>query len=181
MVTHRTDVWLLAGLVALSLSAVGCQEEGDRLEGSVSDRYDLSFSHTRARLYDSELSIEYVREDEQVPVRVTVDRGDDVSLEAGTYDLKNQGDVRGRVDQVKLPALFSGQLEMETFSAEDGAAIAGRFDTRLTAADSRVTLRGEFTTELEVVDEEIGYRFDTGTAGDAGDVAADADDDGGGQ
>ena len=153
---------------------VGCQDEETFLKGSVSSRYDLTYERVRARLYDSELAIEYVRADDQVPVRVTVEAEETSSFRATTYDLGERGDVRGRVDQVKLPPMESGSITLEEYSEQDGARVKGTFDSRLQAADSLVTLRGKFVGTLEVIDKERGYVFDTGTdAGDAGDVAGD--------
>jgi hypothetical protein len=157
--------------VALVSAAWGCRSQVNSLEGSVSSRYDLSFETTRVRLYDSALSIEYVREDGQVPVRVTLTRRESSTIGSGSYNLVERGDVRGRVDETRLPPLVSGSLELEMPNREDGSRVQGSFDVRLQAEDTTLTLRGKFTSDLERIDESRGYRFDAG--GDAGDVGVD--------
>lgn len=174
----RRAIWLMVA-VALGTVVSGCRPEVNSLEGSVSSRYDLSFETTRVRLYDSALSIEYVREDGQVPVRVTLDRRESSTIASGSYDLVERGEVRGRVDETRLPPLESGTLELEMPSREEGTRVTGSFDVRVEADETTLTLRGEFAADLERIDESRGYRFDAGAGGDAsgdvGDIAGGVD------
>ena len=48
-------------LLGLALGWLGCDDDGaNYLKGSITKSYDMSFDSTRVRLYESELSIEYV-------------------------------------------------------------------------------------------------------------------------
>ncbi|MFB6263786.1 MAG: hypothetical protein ABEL76_09210 [Bradymonadaceae bacterium] len=144
--------------------------------------YDLSFDHTRARLYDSALSIEYVRTNGAVPVRVVVRRPRDGELTTGAYDLVERGDVVGESGSTELPPLKSGRAVLNSFDPREGARVAGRIEARLKARESVVGLRGHFETSLRVIDRVGGYPFDAGRVGnggvdaaapDVGDAAAD--------
>lgn len=172
------DSWLAVGLLSASLlvggASVGCESGRNTLGGSVGESYDLSFDTTRARLYSSELAVEYVRESGEVPVRVALDRGGG-SVGTGSYSLGDRGSVVGRVEQNRLPEMRSGELILREFEARTGARVRGRFSAELESAndDSSLSLRGRFATTLEVVDENQGYRFgrDAGNARDVGDVS----------
>jgi len=172
----QESVWVLL-LVACAGLGVGCQEDSNGLSGSVGEIYDLSFHRVRARQYDSEFSIEYTREDGQIPVGVIVERNGDESLSEGEIDLEERGTIVGRVGPRRLPAFGSGTLNLDAYRPAQGARIEGSFDATLRADDSTYTLSGVFSTTLDIVDESIGYRFpDAG--GDAWDGGG-GDDSGG--
>jgi hypothetical protein len=164
-----------AARLVILLAMVGlcaCSDSGGTLSGSLGDYYDLSFDHTRARLYSSDLAVEFVAADGQVPVRVSLSRGD--GLAAGTYDLEQRGDITGQRDDTRIPRFISGTLELSKFSASDGAAIEGSFEAKFATGRDESTLDGEFATTLEVIEGPKGYGFDTG--GDAGSDAGKAGD-----
>lgn len=161
---------LLGVAVALALGGAGCNQQDDRLSGSLGQVYDLSFSETRARLYSSEFAVEYVRDDGQVPVRVVVERGED-EVSAGSIDLGERGTVVGRVDERRLPAFQSGTLDLEEFGSDAGATVRGEFDATFEAGDSTYSLEGRFQSALDVVDGSLGYAFED--AGGGGDVEGD--------
>lgn len=170
---------LWSASLVIAAATVGCEPGRNSLGGSVGESYDLGFDTTRARLYSSELSIEYVRESGEVPVRVVLDRRGG-SIETGTYRLEERGSVDGRVEQNRLPDLESGELILQEFEGRSGAPIRGRFSAELEAAgddESTLSLRGQFSTTLEVVDQHRGYRFgrDAGDTGDVGDADAESD------
>ena len=86
-----------------------CDESDNYLRGSLADSYDLDFDDLRIRLYQSELSIEYLVDSEQgekVTLRVTLK---DAGLAADkTYNLKTQGTIgRGQGFDSNLPDLQS--------------------------------------------------------------------------
>ena len=161
--------------LVILLAIVGmcaCSDAGGSLSGSLGDYYDLSFDHTRARLYSSDLAVEFVAADGQVPVRVSLSRGD--GLTTGTYDLEQRGDVTGQRGDTRIPRFISGTVELSKFSATDGAEIEGSFEAKFATGRDESTLDGEFTTTLEVIEGPKGYGFDTGV--DAGDAGVDAGD-----
>ena len=136
---------------------LGCDpQSGNWLDGSLTDSYDLRFDHVRARLYQSELSVEYVvdaEEGEKVALRVTLDVRDATPEVGVTYDLFADGDVgRGEGFGSSLPDLESGTVEFEEFVADPGNPISGTFEAVfITADESQYTLRGGFESEIEVV------------------------------
>ncbi len=164
---------LVWSLLFVALVATGCSDAGGSLSGSLGDFYDLSFDHTRARLYSSEFALEYVAKDGQVPIRVSVQRGDK-GIEAGTYDLKARGDITGQRGDNRIPRFLSGTIEFTSFSNKQGAPVEGSFQAEFQTGRDKATLSGDFSTSLEVVDGPKGYGFDTGPdvgdAGDAGDA-----------
>ncbi len=124
------------------------------LRGSLVDIFDLAFDATRARLYDTELSVEYVdlERSGRVAVRLTLRRPDD--LAPGPHDLVARGDV-GLADEVsgQLPPLISGEVGLTAYEATTSGPVVGTFlATFETADDVRLTLHGAFDTTLEVVD-----------------------------
>jgi hypothetical protein len=150
----RRQLAVLATLMALTF---GCEDDGDNyLKGSVTKSYDMGFDMTRVRLYESELSIEYVderRAGEQVAARVTLEVTGDPLATGVAYDLAERGDVsRGQGYGSPLPALQSGEITLSDYSGEDGSRVAGRFNAVFATADGTTqTLRGGFSAELEVV------------------------------
>lgn len=141
--------WLLGTLLTCAVGACGISDK--LLDGSLGDFYDLGCQSVRARLYDSELSIEYVKETGEVPVRVTVRRAEHDPTGSGTVDLGMFGDVTGVSEGADIPAFSRGELELESYRPEDGRKISGLFDAVFTSGDTEVSLHGEFSTRLTVV------------------------------
>ena len=126
------------------------------LDGSLTESYDLAFDETRARLYDSELAIEYV-EDPQgtqtVVLRVTLDT--DVEPKAGkSYDLVEHGEItQSGALNTSLPDLDEGDIALEEYGDDNGAKVVGSFDAAFVTGDGEtLQLQGRFKTELEVMD-----------------------------
>ena len=138
---------------ALSLLLLaGCAPpDAPPLEGSLTDSYDLTFEVTRARLYDSELSIEYLSlAPEVVVLRVTVLNGGDLSG-GRAYDLLDRGHI-GRSDSfdAELPELTGGELRLDALHSDH---TAGDFDALFTTVEGNVlTLRGVFDAPVEEID-----------------------------
>jgi len=108
------------------------------------------------RLYDSELSIEYVageKNAEKVALRITVERSAAPKVH-GTYDLLTQGTMsRGAGYPAELPLLSSGTLTLDAYGEDAGNEVRGTFEAVFTTAEnSKQTLRGGFAAKLEVVD-----------------------------
>lgn len=143
----------------IALPAFGCVPTEGGLHGSLSDFYDLDHERVRARLYDDTLSIEYVRTDSQVPVRLTL-----TGPKPGTHDLLDRGDATGRVGHQVLPGLMAGQIVLSAFEATSQERVAGSFDARFEVGDKTASLRGEFDTELEIVGDIEGYDYSSGGA-----------------
>ncbi|MFU8802643.1 MAG: hypothetical protein ACNA8W_02430 [Bradymonadaceae bacterium] len=143
---------ILSLALILSVSAMaGCSDDNEgRLQGSVGSVYGLSFDQVRARLYTSELAIEYHRENGEVPVRLTL-RHDDEEIKPGSFDLPERGDISGRSRGVDIPRLVSGKLRLESYEPRQGATVKGEFEAVLKSGDDRLTLTGEFEAPLEIV------------------------------
>ncbi|MFO0746695.1 MAG: hypothetical protein U1F43_13640, partial [Myxococcota bacterium] len=88
----------LAAALACASLAGACADQVDALDGSVSEFYPLAFSAVRARLYSSELSIEFVTASGEAVVRVTVRRAEHEPKGAESIDLGTYGDVTGSSD-----------------------------------------------------------------------------------
>ncbi len=161
--------WAGLILVCAMMILTSCgARRGGNLTGSLLDFYDAQYSTVRARLYSSELAIEYVREDGEVPVRVTVLR--DSNLVSGqTYELPEQGNMTGRVGDTDLPELDNAEVILEDFEIVDGSRVRGSFSASFRLGMDTASLSGEFDTELEIVDKVPGYPFDFGL--DLGDQA----------
>lgn len=156
---------VLCGMFALcmlsTMTSCGAQK-GGTLTGSLLDFYDAEYSTVRARLYSSELAIEYVREDGEVPLRVTILR--DANLISGkTFELPGQGNMTGRVGDTDLPELSAAKVTLDTFEIVDGTRVVGTFSSSFRLGMDTASLSGEFDTELEVVDKVQGYPHDFGT------------------
>ncbi len=144
----------MVGCLAATLiaGAAGCADEAFSLEGSLTELYPLRVEEVRARLYPSELSIEFYRYDGQVPVRVTVRRAEDDPAGRGSVDLGEVGDVSGEAAGVPLPDFVDGTLVLEAYRPAEGAAVEGYFDARFRAGDALVDLHGVFATTLTRVE-----------------------------
>lgn len=139
--------------VALALGVGACGDVADTLEGSVSDFYPLAFASVRARLYDSELAIEYVRADGETVVRVTVRRDERDPRGPGAIDLGDFGDLSGSAGGVELPPMSDGRLVLDAYRPRDGARVEGRFEGKVESGDTRLSVRGTFSARLDLVED----------------------------
>lgn len=158
-------------IFALALSA--CSADDGGLQGSLQDFYNLSFQSVRARMYPAELSIEYVREGGQVPVRITLRQQDGQPIKAAKYDLLTLGSITGRSGDNDIPKMVNGTLTLDEFSPSNGSRIVGNFEAQFATGEDKASLAGDFDTDLEVVAQIIGYDADLSyllDAGDAGDM-----------
>ena len=138
-----------AWLFALALA--GCGQEGGDLSGSLDEIYRLEHTGVRARLYSSELAIEYTRDDGSVPVRVSL-RGTPETIGEGEYDLFEMGGLGGRApDGNEVPAMISGTLEIDTYEPTEGGDCSGSFEATFEAGRDRLNLNGSFNAPLDVV------------------------------
>ncbi|MGF1465132.1 MAG: hypothetical protein ACFCGT_03275 [Sandaracinaceae bacterium] len=145
--------------VVLGVLAAGCEDRGGSLTGSLGAIYDTRFVTVRARLYESEVSAEYVRSDGTVPVRVTVDRSE-VGLADGVVGLieLGQADVSGIArDGTPIPVPAEGEVTLDEAPLVDGQTLRGSFLARFPTRDRTFSLSGSFAAPLEVVRwEELG-------------------------
>lgn len=148
----------LLGLFLLACVAASCARDEASLTGSLGDFYDLRHDAVRARLYPSELAIEYVRGNNEVPVRVTVMVGSE--LEPGTFDLLEEGNITGRSNDVDIPRYRGGELRLQDFEPADEARVRGEFEATFDTGKDVAGLSGKFDTALEVVDTVGGYEVD---------------------
>lgn len=161
-----------AWIIVMGLAVSACSSDDGGLQGSLKDFYNLDFESVRARLYPTELAVEYVRAGGQVPVRITL-RPDGEPIKAASYDLVTLGDITGRSGDNDIPQFVSGTLKLDTFEAVNGARIAGEFEAQFATGEDKASLAGDFDTQLEVVAQIIGYDADLSyllDAGDAGDM-----------
>jgi hypothetical protein len=143
--------WIAAALsVFFFLALGGCDEDEGELSGSVSEFYPIGYDFVRARLYSSELSVEYVRESGEVPVRVTLRRAE-IALEPGSYDLKAVGDISGRSRRHEMPRMASGTVEFTALEPAEGARVRGEFSATVQAGDNLASVKGRFDTTLEII------------------------------
>lgn len=166
--------WLKRAALIAALCCASCGSEGD-LTGSMEQFYDLSYAQVRARHYPSELAIEYVREDGQVPVRVTV-RAD--QLQAGkSLDLLKVGTISGRTRETDLPDPLTGSITFDELEIKQGAQIKGSFEASFSVGQDKASLSGQFDTSLEVISAidgfDLGYIPDMGAADMSADASAD--------
>ena len=126
------------------------------LDGSLTESYDLAFDDTQARLYTSELAIEYVEDPAgaaTVVLRVTLDS--DVEPKAGkSYDLVEHGEItQSGALNTSLPDLDQGDLELDEYGDKAGDKVVGSFDASFVTGEGQtLQLQGRFKTELEIVD-----------------------------
>ncbi|MCB9729700.1 MAG: hypothetical protein H6744_05350 [Deltaproteobacteria bacterium] len=138
-------------VVLLAVCAWACDSGANTLGGSLSTFHDLGFATVRARLYSSELAMEYVRENQEVALRVSLRRSA-VEPESGLVaDLATQGDVTGSTQRTPLPPLTAGTLRLARFEAREGASVRGHFDARFEAGLTEVGLHGDFDMPLTIV------------------------------
>lgn len=145
---------LVAGLALLALA--GCDSSGGWLSGSLSSVYDTRFVDVQARLYESELAIEYRRGDGSTPVRVTVSRRR-LTLEDDITALieQREADVSGiERDGTAILPPSEGDVELQRVDLFEGGRVKGRFGAVFPASDRELGLVGGFDTRVEVVDWE---------------------------
>lgn len=149
---------LFKTLSLLLLLSAGCAKDEASLVGSLGDFYDLRHEVVRARLYPSELAIEFVKENNEVPVRLTVST--DPPLAPGSYDLLERGEITGRTDGVDIPRFRSGELRLEEFDPNPDSHIRGDFEATFETGKDVASLAGKFDTTLIVIDRIAGYDVD---------------------
>jgi hypothetical protein len=127
------------------------------LDGSLTGSYDLAFDETQARLYSSELSIEYVEDPEgeaKVALRVTLDVTNGQPEGGKIYDLLEHGAIgRSDVYGSPLPDLSDGEIEFTEYGSDKDSKVEGTFSASFaTEDDATLQIVGGFKTELEIVD-----------------------------
>ncbi len=132
----------------------GCHAgQSEYLDGSLVEVFALSWDHTRARLYESELSLEWVDSARQDQVALRVTAPNDGRLALGKLDLAAHGHV-GLADEASttLPGLESGELVLSRWEEVEGGRVKGDFDASFEDADGvRLAVVGGFDADLEVV------------------------------
>lgn len=142
----------LFSAIVTALLVTACAGDPSSLDGSVSDFYPLGFSEVRARLYSSELAIEYVSAAGEAVVRLTVRRDERDPTGPTTVDLAAVGDVTGSSNGAELPPFASGTLNLDSYRPREGALVAGTFEALLYAGTTVITLHGAFDARLDVVE-----------------------------
>ncbi len=130
---------------------LGCSE-GNELSGSLDQVYRLDFSSVRARLYSSQLAIEYVAASEAVPVRITLRRRKGRRPSTGSHNLLKYGDITGELeDGNAIPRFSQGTLRLDEYADEQDALVVGDFDATFDLGRDTLSLSGHFDTNLDVV------------------------------
>ncbi len=138
------------------LVGAGCRTAPNFLDGSLVDVYNLQFDETRIRLYDSELSIEYVDNltaTGMVALRLTAQNTPKLKSKE-RYDLIKTGNIgRGEGYESPFPELDSGHIRLDRFGRKADDKITGNFRAIfITPEDDKLTVSGGFTAELEIVE-----------------------------
>lgn len=137
-------------LALLTAGLFGCAGDNTELDGGLGAFHDLTYEHVRGRLYDSDLSIEYVRATGEVPLRLTVDRAV-LDLDAtGVIDLGESGDITGSSGGSPLPPFEDGSLTLRVY--QPGYHVVGEFTATFDANGTQVSATGAFDAVLEVVE-----------------------------
>ncbi|MEM1348917.1 MAG: hypothetical protein AAGI01_10200 [Myxococcota bacterium] len=188
----KSRLYLVLFLAASVLG--GCAADPNQLDGSLERFYDLSYATVRARLYSGELSIEFVRETGEVPLRVTMRR--DSNLTTGVSFVERGGKARfdaireddpsaqlpeyaeqdvlisGRSGDTDMPDMIRGTVIFSAFDVFEESRIAGEFTASFQVGEDEASLTGRFDTTLELVDMVPGYEYlwdiDFGEMGDMG-------------
>lgn len=141
--------------LSLLVVLVGCHAgQGEYLDGSLVEVFALTWDHTRARLYESELSLEWADSARQDQVALRVTAPNDGRLSEGKLDLVADGHV-GMSDEAgtTLPGLESGELVLSHWEELEGGRVKGHFGATFEDADGiRLSVVGGFDTGLEMVD-----------------------------
>lgn len=138
-------------LLAAAAVLVACDEKGGSIEGSLSDVYDLTFESIRARLYETDLSIEYVNAEGEVVVRLTDNRARMEPAPGAVVDLMTQGDITGTSGGVTIPRITKGTMKINRFMPYENARITGSFEAVFLAGTNELSLSGDFAVRIEVV------------------------------
>ena len=140
-------------ILTASFPLLSCDEDNDNfLRGSVKDTNNISFKGVRARLYTSELSIEYYTDKKEGEVALRVALDVNAGLKAGkTYDLMKHGTVSRDEGFGGLPEMISGELTLDKYGSKVGSTVEGSFTAKfVTTSGSEQALRGGFSSELEI-------------------------------
>jgi len=150
-VSARVRLGIAAAALACALAACG---DGEDLSGSIDQVYSLDYQTVRARLYSSELAIEYVDARGAVPVRVTLRRAAEEPSAGGDYDLQASGDLTGRhADGSELPRFDTGALHLDDYDASGDAFVSGSFEANFRSERDTLSIAGRFAAELEIVED----------------------------
>jgi hypothetical protein len=149
----------LALLLACGLAA--CGEESNRLYGSMSQVYPLSFDRVRIiRISDqvsitsNQVAVEYLRDSDQAKVaKLTVIVGNLANMAGNEIDLteKVEGLPRGTVQRIESGTTdFPLEVGNVRFNQEPevGTDLSGSFHTQLSDPAGR-TLNGDFQAKVE--------------------------------
>ena len=139
----------LALIIASCLWSCTTEEtEEAALHGSVSRIYPLQYDTVRARLFTSELAIQYVSGREVIISAVA--RIDEMPIEGPTtVDLGSYGEVVGNRGHVILPPFVSGTLHLDAYAPREGAPVTGYFDAVIEGDDRDYAVHGDFDVLLE--------------------------------
>ena len=146
---------LLAFILACGLSA--CSDEPNRLYGSLSQVYSLSFDRVQIFRVGDQVSIEYQRTSGKTiqakVAKLTVSVGDLANLAGNDVDLTEKvgGLTRGTLQRVEETSTTDFPLKVGTvqFKQEPvaGTNLSGTFHTTLAEPDGR-TLNGDFEASV---------------------------------
>lgn len=149
--------------LALLLPLSGCGV--NRLDGSLSEAYDLSFSDLQIRRSEKAVQITYLRSDgNEITLRLTVDL-EGIDLKGGgSINLAQEyapGHPRAAVSRAvdgepvrQLPAVVQGDLTLDS-PPDIGKSISGSFSLRFGEGGdlgSGRTLTGKFAGPVEATD-----------------------------
>lgn len=163
----RRSAHMLVTFVALALGLVGaCGPGPSRLDGSLGQVYDIRFDQTRVRLYEGQLSIEYVRRNGAVPVRVGVHLDPESRGRGGVFTIGEDAELSGsQPDGASVPTAQDGEVRLDAFEPRHGARVSGSFRSRIIAGGREYTLHGDFNAPLDDVSWPDGGPLDAGDSG----------------
>ena len=158
-------------IVVATTVACDRSSKNHSLDGSLLDGYNGHFDDSRIRLYSSELSVEYFRENGEVPVRVIVD-ADQLGDGPGSYKIPEQGTISGQTRSARIPEPTGGEIHLEEYEGTEGSLVEGYFSAQFEINETTVTLTGEFEGLLEIVEDVFEPEYEELDAGfvDHGDV-----------
>jgi len=131
----------------------GCSDGTGTLDGSLGSVYRLDFDVVRARLYSSELAIEYGTADGAVPVRVTIKRSALPETPQGdSWSLVQDGDVTGQLaDGTYIPRFTTGNISIDRFEAREASNVNGSFTGTFDLGRDSLGITGTFNVPLVLV------------------------------
>ena len=144
---------ILRVLLCLCALFAGCADGSGTLDGSLGSVYRLGFDDVRARLYSSELAIEYASGDGAVPVRVTLRRGALPDEPTGSsWSLVDDGDITGQLaDGTYIPRFTTGRVSIGSFELREGSRIEGSFTGTFDLGRDSLGINGTFNVPLVLV------------------------------